>query len=174
MFLSSGQQYNLTGLSEYASLGKAFKWTCGMFLPPNQTAYGVLFLRETIRMVVIGMKDMKCGTQSANSRYSYECLAENEYTLTIPAENMTEIEQKSKWRCEYVFDSSYRSPDVILNIAGKLRGFIKLMLEKSFFLSSMCCCWTKSVELHPLKGLEHDFCAKFIFLFIACLKQRLQ
>lgn len=41
------------------------------------------------------------------------------YTLTIPAENMTEMEQGSMWRCGYVGNSSYRSSDVMLKIASK-------------------------------------------------------
>ncbi|XP_078310224.1 uncharacterized protein LOC111137474 isoform X2 [Crassostrea virginica] len=34
---TEGQQYNLTGLSEYAVLGKAFTWTCEMFIPTDQS-----------------------------------------------------------------------------------------------------------------------------------------
>nr|XP_022339540.1 uncharacterized protein LOC111134632 isoform X4 [Crassostrea virginica] len=30
-------QYNLTGSAEYAVLGRAFTWTCGMFIPTDQT-----------------------------------------------------------------------------------------------------------------------------------------
>lgn len=67
------------------------------------------------------MKGAQCATQSADPRYSYQCLTENVFSLTIPAENMTEFEQKSTWRCEYVFDASYRSSEVILNIFSKLK-----------------------------------------------------
>lgn len=92
-----------------------------MFLPPDHTVFGILFYRNNYRTVLIGMKGSQCATQSADPRYSYQCLTENVFSLTIPAENMTEFEQKSTWRCEYLFNVSYRSSQVILNIFSKLK-----------------------------------------------------
>lgn len=46
---------------------------------------------------------------------------QSSYTLTIPAENMTEYEQGSVWGCYYPADDSYKSPDVVLNIASKIK-----------------------------------------------------
>lgn len=109
----------MTGSSEFASLRQAYTWTCSMFVPPEQTTNGVKFYRDNILCVLIGYLNNDCINQSANPRYRYECLSENVYTLTIPAENMTGYEQGSMWRCEYVFNSSYRSSDVIIKIASK-------------------------------------------------------
>lgn len=92
-----------------------------MFLPPYQSAIGVFFYRNNNRTALVGMKDGTCITQSADPRYSYECLTENVFSLTIPAEKMTEFEQKSAWKCDYVFNASYRSSEVILNISSKLK-----------------------------------------------------
>ena len=44
--------------------------------------------------------------------------------LTIPAENMTEYEQGSVWMCQYPGDSSFRSPNVTLEIASKIFDMI--------------------------------------------------
>lgn len=111
----------MTGSSEYAVLAEAFTWKCGMFLPPDQVVFGVLFYRNNIITAVVGMQGTKCVTQSADPRYSYECMTENVFLLTIPAENMTEFEQKSTWKCEYIFNAKYRSSYVILNIASKFK-----------------------------------------------------
>lgn len=90
-----------------------------MFVPTNQTAKAVLFYRNNNLVVAIGHINNDCITQSANIKYTYTCLSDYVYTLTIPAENMTEMEQGSMWRCGYVGNSSYRSSDVMLKIASK-------------------------------------------------------
>lgn len=110
----------MTGSSEFASLRQAYTWTCSMFVPPGQTIKGVKFNRNNVLLAVIGYFNNDCANQSANPRYTYRCLSDYVYTLTIPAENMTEYEQGSLWRCEYMFDSSYRSSDVIIKIASKI------------------------------------------------------
>ncbi|XP_052691739.1 basement membrane-specific heparan sulfate proteoglycan core protein-like isoform X3 [Crassostrea angulata] len=117
---TEGQQFNMTGSSEFASLRKAYTWTCSMFVPPEQTTKGVIFYRNNAICAVIGYLNNDCVNQSANPRYTYACLSDYVYTLTIPAENMTEYEQGSLWRCEYVFHSvnGYRSSDVIIKIAS--------------------------------------------------------
>lgn len=90
-----------------------------MFVPPNQTAKAVQFYRNNNLVGTIGHINNECISQSANTKYTYECLSDYVYTLTIPAENMTEMEQGSMWRCGYVVNSSYRSSDVMLKIASK-------------------------------------------------------
>lgn len=121
-FLSLGQQYNLTGTFEYATLREAFTWTCDMFVPPNQSIFGVNFYRNDELMASIGKRNGECITgEDENRNYSYQCKSNNAYTLTIPANRMTEFEQKSMWRCQYLADPHiYRSPDVILKIASKI------------------------------------------------------
>lgn len=91
-----------------------------MFVPPEQTVKAVKFYRNKIICVFIGYLNNDCVNQSANLRYTYACLSDYVYTLTIPAENMTEYEQGSLWRCEYVVNSSYKSSDVIIKIASKI------------------------------------------------------
>lgn len=90
-----------------------------MFVPPNQTANAVLFYRNNYSVVTIGHINNVCITPSVNTKYTYTCLSDYVYTLTIPAENMTEMEQGSMWRCGYVIIPSYRSSDVMLKIASK-------------------------------------------------------
>lgn len=119
LFFFSGEQYNLTGSSKFALLGETFTWTCRMFVPTNQTAKAVLFYRNNKLVVAIGHINNECITQSANIKYTYACLSDYVYTLTIPAENMTEMEQGSMWRCGYVGNLSYRRVDVMLKIASK-------------------------------------------------------
>lgn len=110
----------MTGSSEFASLRQAYTWTCSMFVPPEQTVKGVMFYRNNILCVLIGYLNNDCVNQSANPRYTYACLSDYVYTLTIPAEYMTEYEQGSLWRCEYAVNSSYRSSDIIIKIASKI------------------------------------------------------
>lgn len=120
IFLSLGQEYNLTGTSEYATLREAFTWTCDMFFPPGQLIPGVKFFRNNVLIVTIGMQGERCVPRYNDSNYSSQCKSNVTYTLTIPANRMTEFEQKSIWRCEYVtIPIKYRSPDVILKIASK-------------------------------------------------------
>lgn len=117
----SGQQYNMTGSSEFAVLGEAFTWTCSMFVLPGQTTNAVIFFRNNFVCGVIGYRNNVCVNQSVNPRYTYGCLSDYAYTLTIPTDNMTEYEQGSMWSCENVFNSNYRSSKAILNIAGKIQ-----------------------------------------------------
>lgn len=120
LFFFSGQRYNLTGSSEFAVLGEAFTLTCDMFVPPGYTSHAVKFFRNNKSCVDIGNKNITCATQSENCGYSYKCLSESMFSLTIPAENMTGYENGSKWRCDYVVNvAGYASPEIILNIASK-------------------------------------------------------
>lgn len=91
-----------------------------MFVPPNQTAKAVQFYRNNNLVVAIGHNNNECISQSANTKYTYECLSDYVYTLTIPAENMTQNEQGSMWRCQYILHYSYKSSEAILNIASKM------------------------------------------------------
>ncbi|XP_078331735.1 uncharacterized protein LOC144617641 isoform X2 [Crassostrea virginica] len=113
---TEGQQYNLTGSSEFAVLGKAFTWTCEMFEPPDQIGSGVIFYRNSAVCGVVAFVS-QCKMIISDPRYTFECLTESSYTLTIPAENMTEYEQGSVWRCAYPGGGSFRSPDVTLNVS---------------------------------------------------------
>lgn len=118
-FFFSGEQYNLTGSSQFALLGETFTWTCNMFVPPNHPTKAVRFYRNDNLVVSIGYTNNGCITQIANTKYTSACLSDYVYTLTIAAEYMTEMEQGSMWRCEYLINSSYRSSDVMLKIASK-------------------------------------------------------
>lgn len=120
IYIFLGQQYNLTGSSEFAVLGEAFTWTCDMFVPPGQSVNAVNFFRNQNLLGAIGYKNKECLTQSAHPKYIYICLSDYVYTLTIPAENMTVYQQGSTWSCEYVFNYSFRSTDVVLKIASKI------------------------------------------------------
>lgn len=100
-------------------LREAFTWTCDMFVPPNGTTSFVKFYRNNVLSVLIGSTGSDCLTQSPNPSYTYGCLSDKSFTLTIPAENLTEFEQGSVWRCEYHNRPLYKSPDITLIIAGK-------------------------------------------------------
>nr|XP_022345367.1 hemicentin-1-like isoform X3 [Crassostrea virginica] len=114
---TEGQQYNMTGSSEFAVLGKDFTWTCEMFVPPRETTNGVRFLRNNASCAQVGHVDGTCFYGILNTRYTYGCSSPFSYTLTIPAENMTEYEQGSMWMCEYFYDSGFRSLVVTLHLA---------------------------------------------------------
>ncbi|XP_078331732.1 cell adhesion molecule Dscam2-like isoform X2 [Crassostrea virginica] len=114
---TEGQQYNMTGSSEFAVLGKDFTWTCEMFVPPRETTNGVRFLRNNASCAQVGHVDGTCFYDILNTRYTYGCSSPFSYTLTIPAENMTEYEQGSMWMCEYFYDSGFRSLVVTLHLA---------------------------------------------------------
>lgn len=96
-----------------------------MFTPPKETVNGVRFYRGNLVCAAIGRVTGECTVQTSNDRYTYGCLSNSIYTLTIPAQNMTEYEQRSTWSCKYVFNSSYRSPEVILDIASKIKFCFK-------------------------------------------------
>nr|XP_022344647.1 hemicentin-1-like [Crassostrea virginica] len=100
-------------------MGVAFNWTCEMFIPPDQSINAVTFYRNNTRCASIGHLNGNgnCVIVDANPTYIFRCLSEFSYTMTIPAENMTEYEQGSVWRCEYFGDGNFKSPDVTLTIA---------------------------------------------------------
>lgn len=90
-----------------------------MFIPPNQTANAIKFMRNSAQCVLIGFPNNSCIiVPNSNPRYTYKCLSNFMYSLTIPSENMTEYEQNSKWRCDSVI-AGYGSPEVTLKIASK-------------------------------------------------------
>lgn len=110
----------MSGSRTFAVLGEAFTWTCGMFIPTGEKINAIHFFRNNDLLAVVGYKDNECTTQATNVRYLYTCLSTSTYTVTIPAENMTESEQRSMWRCEYQTNCSYRSPNVTLSIRSKI------------------------------------------------------
>lgn len=118
-----GEQARLTGSAEFAVLGNPFTWTCEMLIHNGTNVNAVKFYRVDRVCAIIGYINNKCYLQSYNDRYTYECLPESthQYTLTLPAENMTEFEQSVIWYCESV-DGSNASPKVSLRIASKLFG----------------------------------------------------
>ena len=99
-------------------LGKAFTWTCKMFVPPDRTLNAVIFLRNSASCAVVGHKNETCLYEIYNSIFTCGCSSTFSYTLTIPAEKMTENEQGSVWMCEYFGDGKFRSPEVTLHLAG--------------------------------------------------------
>lgn len=106
-----------------------------MFTPPKETVNGVKFYRGNLVCAVIRLVTGECTVQTSNDRYMYGCLSNSIYKLTIPAENMTEHEQRSTWSCKYVFNSSYRSPDAILKIASMIK---KSVLNQTFTFIKKC------------------------------------
>ena len=119
-FHEPGQEYNLTGSSKYAVLGKAFIWTCGMFVPPGEATKGVRFFRNNVLCAIVEHTNGTCSNGIQNTRYTYGCASPFSYILTIPAENMTEYEEGSMWMCQYSFDLGvrFRSLVVTLHLAG--------------------------------------------------------
>lgn len=104
----------------YATLGENFTLTCSMVNSMDGSVKAVRFFRDESLTVAIGFNTNNiCEKQSANPNYTYECISEYIFTLTIPAEKMTEAEQSSEWRCGHIFNSSNKSPAVILQIASK-------------------------------------------------------
>nr|XP_022303134.1 titin-like isoform X2 [Crassostrea virginica] len=114
---SKEQLYNMTGSSEYAELGKTFMWTCEMFVPSGMTDNAVFFQRNGKSCGLLAHNEDGCLKFDLNPRYTFACVSEYSYALTIPAENMTEYEEGSVWGCFYPGDGSYKSPHVVLNIA---------------------------------------------------------
>lgn len=92
-----------------------------MNIPNGTYVNAVKFYRSDRVCAIIGYIKDKCYLEIYNDRYRYECLPESmhQYTLTLPAENMTEFEQSVIWYCESA-DGSYASPKVSLRIASKL------------------------------------------------------
>ena len=95
-----------------------------MFVLQNHARNAVAFYRNSVLCGSIG-SDPQCKIVISDYSYTYGCLTEYSYTLTIPAENMTEYEQGSVWRCEYYGYGSIRSPDVTLNLSSKYNIQIK-------------------------------------------------
>lgn len=103
-----------------------------MILKPNQiSTHYVFFKRNASTCVGIGYINGVCRINSYISKYTYECLSESIYSLTIPADNMTKDEQNSRWHCESVVNSSYRSSSILLKIAST----IHFKLSKYLFCS---------------------------------------
>lgn len=92
-----------------------------MFVPTGQTYNVIIFFRNESPCGQIGMIGGMCKTFALNPKYVFECQQDNQhrFTLTIPAENMTESEQSSIWQCRYV-DESVFSPLETLTIASKI------------------------------------------------------
>ena len=120
-YLYLGQVYNLTKSDNFATLGNPFTWTCSMDVPPGQTLIAVNFYRNDENVGGVGWISSKCKPEIANPRYILNCSAEHNFTLTIPAENMTEYEQHSKWRCQYYGNGFFKSSDITLNISSKIK-----------------------------------------------------
>lgn len=123
MIFFSGQNFSLAGSSNFAVLGESFNWTCEMVLPPGEKPItnSVKFRRNDKICAFVGINvDGVCDFQSDNPRYQYTCLSDKIFTLIIPAENMTKYEQGSVWMCEYGGSYPYKSPNVILDIAGNI------------------------------------------------------
>lgn len=116
--ISANILYNLTGSSNFATLGRNFTWSCEMFVPEGQSLFFITFLRNGLGCGIVGEIRQNCTILNPNPNYTYGCLSKTTYTLTIPAESMTENELNSVWRCKY-FALDIGSPNVILNIASK-------------------------------------------------------
>ena len=95
-------------------------WTCDMFVPSGMTGNAVFFQRNGTDCGLLLHNENGCLKFDLNPRYTFACVSEYSYALTIPAENMTEYEEGSVWGCSYPGDGSYKSPDVVLNIASKM------------------------------------------------------
>ena len=89
-----------------------------MFVPPLGKTSGAKFYRNSAACGIVGLMP-QCKWLISDYRYTYGCLTKSSFTLTISAENMTEYEQGSVWRCEFPGSGYYRSPDVILNVSSK-------------------------------------------------------
>lgn len=126
---------NLTRSSEYASLEKAFNLTCRILKPQELSTDYVFFKRNfSTKCVGIGHVNGVCRIDSYVSKYTYKCLSENIFSLTIPAENMTEDEQNSEWHCESIVNSSYRSSSIFLKIASTMELIILSVVILLIFL----------------------------------------
>lgn len=121
-----------------------------MFIPLGQTINAVTFHRDNYTCATIAQIRGNCIVLDANDRYRYDCSSEFIYTLTIPAQNMTEYEQGSAWRCEYVSTSMYRSNVVILYIASKIHKTFNFKLK----------------ILHPLSIFSTRFRKKFYYMYV--------
>ncbi|XP_062602889.1 immunoglobulin superfamily member 10-like, partial [Saccostrea cucullata] len=132
--LSKGQQFNLTGSPKIPVLGEEFTWTCEAFVPPGERSADVRFYRNSYSSVLAAVIGSKCYTFGRDPRYIIECLSKSTFTLTIPAENMTEYEQNSIWSCRCSDNELYQSPEVILNIESLGPPHVPLNLWRYFFV----------------------------------------
>lgn len=122
LLLGQGYTVSLTGSSKFAELGQAFTWTCEV--APEQPEQAVKYYRNEKLCAAVGFKDGTCIKQTDNYRYTYDCLTGSRFTLTIPAENLTEDEQGSVWRCLTISHSSVNSSTVTLEIASKIYSHV--------------------------------------------------
>lgn len=120
-----GQQYNLTGSSTFAMLGQAFTWKCDMFLPQDQSGYGVSFYRDNYLCLTVGYREGSCNHQSSCPEYNHQCLTTTQYSLTIPREKLTMEEQGRSWKCTYASSTKYTSPTIKLKIASRVDSIYK-------------------------------------------------
>lgn len=111
----------MTATPKLALLDHIFTWTCEMFAPPGVIS-GITFIRNNKPVAVLVHKSGRCESTKKDPRYLYEC-AEFTYNLIIPAENMTEFEQGSVWRCFYPGNGTYTSQNATLNVASKYMLF---------------------------------------------------
>ena len=96
-----------------------FSWTCSMTIPPGQTINAVTFRRNYHNVGSVGrFFNEKCTSFDTHPRYNYRCDTDHVFSLIISADNMTEYENNSVWRCEYFGDGNYRSLDQLLKISG--------------------------------------------------------
>ena len=107
-----------------------------MFVPVGQTLNSIVFLRNAQLCGQIGVIEGKCQTFALNPRYIFECKQDNQhvFTLTIPAENMTEYEQSSVWQCQYYGTATVSSPLETLTIASMIILYQLQNLKLIFFL----------------------------------------
>lgn len=98
-----------------------------MFLPPGGTLSTVKFYRNYILCVSMGSTSSGCVIQNALPRYNYNCVSDLVYSLTIPAESMTEFEYDSFWKCEYYHEPLYKSPNIHIKFAGKSHQYFRLL-----------------------------------------------
>ena len=149
-----------------------------MFVPPRETANAVRFLRNNVPCAIVGHSNGICSYEIPNTRYTYGCSSTSSYTLTIPAENMTEYEQGSMWMCQYSFDLGvrFRSLVVTLHIAGTyhLSGLFIASLFSSFtnyvrtktLFFTLALNWYFVCEFNLVKCRSLQFCRFLVVTFI--------
>lgn len=92
-----------------------------MFVPADQTIEAVKYQRNGNNAGIVGKSQSgECAVTDATPNYNYGCLEGSKYTLTIPAENMTESEQRTRWKCVLFGAEVYSSNVVTLQITSKI------------------------------------------------------
>lgn len=100
--------------------GNNFEWICSIFTPPHHTVNGVTFSRNNASVgTVILNSEGKCVFSSPDPSYYFQCVSSDVFALIIPSEKVTELEEKTMWRCNYYRNEDYKSEDVLLRLAGK-------------------------------------------------------